>query len=145
VTAWRCAAAGSRIVPAMVRAPVCVLVVAWISACATPPEPSKASATSEPAKGAPAKAEPAKTEPAKAEPAKDPIVVTVCAAFDEVVAEGHADMPLSRAAVRATEKGLTEDQLAELGAMPAELAASIRKRGNPPQCAAMLAFLDRQG
>jgi hypothetical protein len=127
----------------MLRAAACVFVVAWIPSCATPPEPAKA----EPAKAA-AKAEPAKAsvkaEPAKAEPVVDPIVITVCAAFDEVVAEGHADMPLSRAAVRATEKGLTEDQLATLGGMPAELAASIRKRGNPPQCAAMLAFLDRQ-
>ena len=119
----------------MLRTSVALLVTAWISACATPPEPAKAAATSEPAK----------VEPAKVQPKADPVVLTVCAAFDEVVAEGHADMPLSRAAVRATEKGLGEDQLAELGAMPAELAASIRKRGNPPQCAAMLAFLDRQG
>ncbi|MBL8942289.1 MAG: hypothetical protein JNK45_04030 [Myxococcales bacterium] len=124
----------------MLRTSVALLVTAWISACATPPEPAKAAATSEPAK-----VEPAKVEPAKVQPKADPVVLTVCAAFDEVVAEGHADMPLSRAAVRATEKGLGEDQLAELGAMPAELAASIRKRGNPPQCAAMLAFLDRQG
>lgn len=125
----------------MVRTAAASLLLAWISACATPPESTKA----EPAKSEPAKAEPTKAEPAKAEPKVDPVVLTVCAAFDEVVAEGHADMPLSRAAVRATEKGLTEDQLATLGAMPAELAASIRKRGNPPQCAAMLAFLDRQG
>lgn len=124
----------------MLRIAAASLLLAWISACATPPEPTKAAAKAEPTK-----AEPTKAEPAKAEPEVDPVVLTVCAAFDEVVAEGHADAPLSRTAVRATEKGLGEDQLATLGAMPAELAASIRKRGNPPQCAAMLAFLDRQG
>jgi hypothetical protein len=106
--------------------------------------PAKPSADAAPASTA--KAEPAKAEPAKAEPAKsDPIVLKVCKAFDDVTAEGTAEQDgklLARTAVRATELGVAEAQLEALGPQPPQLLASIRARGNPPECAAFVAYLE---
>ena len=91
-------------------------------------------------------ATPEKSDPSKAEPPKsDPILLKVCKAFDEVSAEGKADqanMLMASAAVRATELGVTEAQLEALGPQPPQLLASIRARGNPPECAAFVAYLE---
>lgn len=99
---------------------------------------------STPSASAPAAARPnADTPPKPSEPpAGDPVLLSVCAAWDEVAAEG-GENPLMRAAVRAVEtKGVTEAQLATLGARPQELLTSIRARGNPPACAAMVTALE---
>ncbi len=84
-----------------------------------------------------------KTGPVKAEPAEaDPTVLKVCEAFTDVTAEAGGDgMLLARTAVRATELGVDEAQLAALGSQPSQLLASIRARGNPPECAAFVAHL----
>lgn len=78
--------------------------------------------------------------------AADPVVLRVCQAFDEVVASGKPkDRLMQHTAVRAIELGVPEAELEALGARPAELAASLRKRGNPPECATFLRWLDGQG
>lgn len=114
--------------------------------CDAPAKPSADAAPSSPAKTEPAKAEPAKAEPTQAEPAKaDPILLKVCKAFDDVTAEGKADqgnMLMARTAARATELGVGEAQLEALGPQPPQLLASIRARGNPPECAAFVAYLE---
>lgn len=50
-------------------------------------------------------------------------------------------MLMARTAVRATELGVSEAQLEALGPQPPQLLASIRTRGNPPECAAFVAYL----
>lgn len=107
-------------------------------------------APAKPSADAPAKPSsppiPENTDPSKAEPPKsDPILLKVCQAFDEVSAEGKADQAhnlLASTAVRATKLGVTEAQLEALGPQPPQLLASIRKRGNPPECAAFVAYLE---
>lgn len=114
-----------------------------------PTKPS-ADASATPSVDAPAKPSappsPEKADPSKAEPSKsDPILLKICKAFDEVSAEGKADqanMLMASAAVRATELGVTEAQLEALGPQPPQLLESIRKRGNPPECAAFVAYLE---
>lgn len=76
----------------------------------------------------------------------DPVLLKVCQAFDDVAAKREADADnvlLARAAVRATELGVSEAQLATLGPQPPQLLANIRKRGAPPACAAFVAYLER--
>ena len=77
-------------------------------------------------------------------PAPNKTAVSICRAYDEVVAEGTAkDLVLQTTALRATQKhGLTEAQLAKFGARPADLLASLRKAGPPPQCAGLVSALD---
>ncbi len=74
----------------------------------------------------------------------DPLLLRVCAAYDEVVAEGvDPDVLLQRVAVRAvTRHDVTEEQLAELGARPAQLLESIRSRGEPEACAGLVTALE---
>lgn len=132
------------------------LVVLALCSCDPPAKPDPA-ASREPAtktakaepiesESSEAKAEPAKSE-SKAEPAKgDPVLLKVCKAFDEVTAEGKADQDhllAQRTAVRATELGVSEAQLEALGPQPPQLLASIRARGNPPECAAFIAYLEK--
>jgi len=76
--------------------------------------------------------------------AHDPLVLKVCAAYEEVAEEGVAsDVLLQTVAVRAVSShGVTEAQLAELGARPEQLLASIRSRGEPPTCAGFVAELE---
>ncbi len=118
-----------------------ILVVCTVAcSCGAPAKPG---ADAGPPKVPPttAKAEPAKAEPVKA----DPILLKVCKAFDEVSAEGKADQNhalMQRSAVRATEFGVSEAQLEALGPLPPQLLASVRARGNPPECAAFVAYLE---
>jgi len=74
----------------------------------------------------------------------DKTAVAICSAYNEVVAEGTAkEIILQSAALRATQKfGLTEAQLGQFGARPADLLASLRKRGAPPPCAALIGALE---
>ena len=76
----------------------------------------------------------------------DPLLLEVCAAHDEVVEQGvPPDRVLQATALRAiTHHGATEAQLAELGARPAELLASIRERGSPLECDAMRETLEKR-
>ena len=106
----------------------------------------RASATeAEPAKAEPPKAAPAKA-PAKAEPAKpDPVVLRICEAFVDV--HGHNktaddDKILQRTAARALQLGVNEGQIDAFGPTPAQMLASIRARGNPPECAALVGYLE---
>jgi pyruvate/2-oxoglutarate dehydrogenase complex dihydrolipoamide acyltransferase (E2) component len=115
--------------------------------CDTPAKPSADAAPSKVPQSAekaePPKAEPAAAEPEKAEPPKgDPILLKVCKAFDDVNAEGKTDQLMARTAVRASELGVSEAQLEALGPQPPQLLASIRARGNPPECAAFVAYLE---
>ena len=50
-------------------------------------------------------------------------------------------MILAQAAVRANELGVTEAQMEALGSQPGQLLVSIRTRGNPPECAPLVAYL----
>jgi len=74
----------------------------------------------------------------------DPLLEKVCAAYDEMVAEGvDPDVLLQSVAVRAvTRHGVSEEELAELGARPAQLLESIRSRGNPEVCAGFVTALE---
>jgi hypothetical protein len=38
--------------------------------------------------------------------------------------------------------GVSEAQLEALGPLPPQLLASVRARGNPPECAAFVAYLE---
>jgi hypothetical protein len=117
------------------------LLVVAVCSCDPKPAPLPAEAP-----GKTAKAEPAEREPAKAEPPKgDPVLLKVCKAFDEVVAENKPEQDhqiLQRTALRATELGVSEAQLEALGPLPPQLLASVRARGNPPECAAYVAYLE---
>lgn len=133
--------------PAMSRSSLVLTLVLCSSAwcCDASPKPSTDAVPSK-SPASTANSEPSKSEPITAEPTKaDPILLKVCQAFDEVSAEGKAEqanMRMASAAVRATKLGVTEAQLGELGAQPQQLLASIRKRGNPPECAAFVAYLE---
>jgi hypothetical protein len=107
----------------------------------------RASATeAEPAKAEPPKAAPAKAEPVKAEPAApDPVALRICEAFVDV--HGHNktagdDKILQRTAARALQLGVNEGQIDAFGPTPAQMLASIRARGNPPECAALVDYLE---
>ena len=74
----------------------------------------------------------------------DPLLSAVCRAYDEIAAERDVpqDAILTASAVRAVERhGVTEAQLAELGATPDRVLASIQRRGSPPGCAAFVTYL----
>jgi hypothetical protein len=73
----------------------------------------------------------------------DPLLLAVCRAHDEVVAEGvPPERLLQFAALRSMERhGVTEAQMSTLGATPQALLASILARGAPPACAQLIATL----
>ena len=73
----------------------------------------------------------------------DPLLLAVCRAHDEVVAEGvPQERLLQFAALRSMERhGVTEAQMSALGATPQDLLASILARGAPPACAELIATL----
>lgn len=73
----------------------------------------------------------------------DPLLLAVCRAHDEVVAEGvPPERLLQFAALRSMERhGVTEAQMSALGATPQALLASILARGAPPACAELIATL----
>lgn len=90
---------------------------------------------------APAQRVPEAKAPKETTPGEDPLLRSVCTAFDEVQAEG-VDRPLMHAAVRAVDNhGVTEAELAELGGTPDKLLSSIKARGNPKVCTGMVAAL----
>jgi hypothetical protein len=97
---------------------------------------------------------PATSEPGRADAAAsverasdgmeaDPLLLAVCRAHDEVVAEGvPPERLLQFAALRSMERhGVTEAQMSTLGATPQALLASILARGAPPACAQLIATL----
>src|SRR4051812_10094188 len=112
-----------RSMPRTLRA---LLLLACTTACSCD-APTKPAGDAPPAKQPTTAAKPGPTKP---EPAKsDPILLKVCKAFDEVKAEGKAEMLMARTAVRSTELGVDEAQLEALGSQPTQLLASIRARG----------------
>lgn len=120
---------------AMSRTLHALIFIACTTACS-------GDATTPVAAAAPSTVSAAKAGPTKPEPATDPILSKVCKAFDDVTAEHKGDsMLLSRTAVRATELGVSEAQLEALGSGPSQLLASVRSRGNPPECAPLVAHL----
>ncbi len=113
-----------------------VLVVA-LAGCSKDAAPEAAPA---------AKAEPVKAEPPKPEPAKpDPVVLRICEAFVDVHDHNKKagdDKILQRTAARALQLGVNEGQIDKFGATPPQMLASIRERGDPPECAALVAYLE---
>lgn len=75
----------------------------------------------------------------------DPLLAKVCAAYDEVEAEGVDEgVVLQTTALRAVrDHGVTEGQLAELGAHPADVLESIRERRSPSACDGFVEALER--
>jgi hypothetical protein len=132
---------------AMAR-PFRALIVLALCSCDPPAKPvTTADPPASTAKAEPARSEPAEQEPAKGEPAKgDPVLLKICKAFDDVTAENKPDQDhllAQRTAARAVELGVSEAQIEALGPMPPQLLASIRARGNPPECAAFVAYLEK--
>ncbi|MCH9685728.1 MAG: hypothetical protein K0V04_30125 [Deltaproteobacteria bacterium] len=120
-----------------------VSLLLLVSCDSTPAAPATSAADAKPVASAEGPIE-AKAE-VKAEPKIDPLLAKVCAAYDEEVAANPSpEQILSRTALRAVSShGVSEAQLASLGGQPAQLLASIRERGDPPQCKAFAAAIER--
>jgi hypothetical protein len=124
----------------MLRSAIALLLVTSASACSGSSSPGATAERAKPTAPATTAAS-AQIGPAKRD--TDVVLSKVCRAFDATVAEGKGDQQLlARAAMKATEQGVSEAQLAELGALPPALLASIRARGNPPECVALVGYLE---
>lgn len=119
------------------RRVVAFLVV--LAACSSEPVPAPETRT------APAPVAKA-PEPAKAQ--ADPVVLRICEAFVDVHEHNKTagdDKILQRTAARALQLGVNEGQIDAFGPTPPQMLDSIRKRGNPPECKALVAYLEQQG
>jgi hypothetical protein len=116
-----------------------VLLVVTLVGCSS--EPAVAPATKQEAQPEAKPPAPAKAEPA----APDPVVLRICEAFVDVhdhnKTAGDGKI-LQRTAARALQLGVNEGQIDAFGSTPPKMLASIRARGNPPECSSLVAYLE---